>query len=377
MEISNLTFIVTDDCNFNCSYCLQKKEKKFIDNASIETAVNFFYPFLTCDDKNYISFYGGEPLLAFDKIKKTTLLVQEKNKTDNRNIEFNVTTNGTLLTEEMLDFFNHHKYGILLSFDGLAQDKGRKKGTLEQMVRLIEDIQGYPGIDLEINSVFTPKTISTLTESLRFMIESWQPEITINIATTEEWKTADIVSLKEELKRLTDFLVLFYKKNRKVPVKNFQAFVPGKTKTKEKGDKKNQVFRCNAGKGRMAITPGGEVWGCYLFHDYFKTQENHSQYRDYYFGLLTDFIANVETRYQEILNNYSELRMDYLQVDKGQGKENDYCFLCEDINGCVVCPVNAAYTSGTLGIISARKCELIKTQKNAQQDFRQQLLQFN
>ena len=81
MEISNLTFIVTNDCNLNCSYCFQKKEKKTMDNNTIKTAVDFFYPFLKSDDKIYISFYGGEPLLAYDKIKYTLQLLQEKNKT--------------------------------------------------------------------------------------------------------------------------------------------------------------------------------------------------------------------------------------------------------------------------------------------------------
>ena len=55
MEISNFTFIVTDDCNFNCSYCMQKKEKKNMDNTTIRTAVDFFYSFLK-SDKIYIMF---------------------------------------------------------------------------------------------------------------------------------------------------------------------------------------------------------------------------------------------------------------------------------------------------------------------------------
>jgi sulfatase maturation enzyme AslB (radical SAM superfamily) len=28
MEIANLTFIVTDDCNYNCTYCRQKNGEK-------------------------------------------------------------------------------------------------------------------------------------------------------------------------------------------------------------------------------------------------------------------------------------------------------------------------------------------------------------
>ncbi len=355
MEISNLTFIVTDDCNFNCSYCFQKKEKKTINNAAIEKAVDFFYPFLKSDKKIQIGFYGGEPLLAYEQIKYATQLLQEKNKKGNKKIEFSVTTNGTLLTEKMLDFFNRHKFVVLLSFDGLAQDKGRKKGTLEQMVEVMKRLQGYPGIRPEINSVFSPQTIGDFSESLRFIIEQEGPEITFNLSSMEEWSSSDLDTLKKELERLTDFLVLFYKKNGKIPVKNFQAPNPAPG-----------IFRCSAGRDYMAVTPEGKVWGCFLFHDYFKTREQDPQYKDYYFGTLPDFIANQKNRYPEILANYNALRQDFFQVE---GREANFCFLCEDVGGCMVCPVNAAYSTGSLGKISCCKCELTKIQRNARRNF--------
>ncbi|UCH93731.1 MAG: radical SAM protein [Candidatus Aminicenantes bacterium] len=379
MEISNLTLIVTDDCNFNCSYCLQKKEKKYMDNTTIKTAVDFFYPFLKGDDKIYINFYGGEPLLAYDKIKYAVQLLQEKNKTGNKNIECSLTTNGSLITDEMLDFFNRNQFGLMLSFDGLAQDKGRKKGTLDQMVQVMKRIRAHPGIDFEINSVFTPGTISSLTDSLRFMIQLDRSDITLNFSTIEEWTPLDLDALSTELKRLSDFLFSYYQEKGTIPVKNFQApetLVEADTAK----EMKRGIFRCNAGKDRMAVTPEGKLWGCFLFHDYFKTRENHPQYQDYFLGTLTDFIANYETRYPVILANYSELRQDFFQVDKknpGENGENEFCFLCEDIDGCVVCPVNAAYTSGALGKVSYHKCQLIKIQRHAQENFRQKLLELS
>jgi uncharacterized protein len=222
MELSNLTFIVTDDCNFNCSYCMQKKEKKYMDQITIKTAMDFFYPFLK-GDKIYISFYGGEPLLAYDKIEYAVQLLQEKNKTRNKNIEFSLTTNGSLITDEMLEFFNHHRFGLMLSFDGLAQDKGRKKGTIDQMVQVLKRIRAYPGIDFDINSVFTPATITALTESVRFMTGLDKSEMTVNFSTLEEWNPPDMDALRTELKRLSDFLLSYYQEKGTIPVKNFQA----------------------------------------------------------------------------------------------------------------------------------------------------------
>jgi sulfatase maturation enzyme AslB (radical SAM superfamily) len=362
MEISNLTFVVTDDCNFDCTYCFQKKEKQTISNTTIETAVDFFYPFFN-NHKTHIGFYGGEPLLAYNKMEHAVLLLLGKNKAGNKNLEFSVTTNGTLLTEKILDFFNRHKFTLVLSFDGLAQDKGRKKGTLEKMLRLMKQIRTYPDIHFEINSVFSPDTIADLSESIRFIIQQEGPEITFNISTFEEWDSAHRDTLEMELKRLVDFLVLLYKEKGTMPVKNFR-FLPGK-KEEKKG-----IFRCGGGSYRMSVTTGGMVWGCSLFHDFFKTREDHPQYGDYSFGTLTDFIANYKTRFPEVLVNYAGLRQDYFQVEL---QETDFCFLCEELEACMVCPVNAAYSSGSIGKIYCGRCELIKLQANARKNFRRRV----
>jgi sulfatase maturation enzyme AslB (radical SAM superfamily) len=350
---------------------MQKKEKKTMNNTIIKTAVDFFYPFLE-GDKIYISFYGGEPLLAYDKIKYAVKLLQKKNKTKNKNIEFSLTTNGSLITDDMLDFFNHNQFGLMLSFDGLAQDKGRKKGTLDQMVEVMKRIRAHPGIDFEINSVFTPATITTLTESVRFMIELDGSEITLNFSTLEEWNAADLDAFRAELKRLSDFLLSYYKENGTIPVKNFQApetLVEADTAR----EMKRGIFRCNAGQDRLALTPEGKLWGCYVFHDYFKTRGSHPEYADYYFGTLAEFMINHYDRYPELVANYAELRQDLFQVKKEEGENKDFCFLCSYVDGCVVCPVNAAYSSGSLGVISCRTCELKKIQRDAQAMFHEQL----
>lgn len=358
MEVSNLTFIVTDDCNFNCSYCFQEKEKKTITNTIIEKAVDFFYPFFN-NNKTHIGFYGGEPLLAFEKIQQAVMLLLGKNETGNKKLEFSVTTNGTLLTEEMLEFFNRHNFTLVLSFDGLAQDKGRKNGTLENMLRVMKQIRAYADIHFEINSVFSPQTITCFSESLRFIIQQDAPEITFNISTIEEWSQSHLDTLKKELDRLSDFMVLYYNEKGTIPLKNFQF-------SGEKKERKKGIFRCGAGRYRMSVTPEGNVWGCSLFHDYFKTRGDDSQYRDYAFGALTDFIADHESCYPETLANYSELRQDYFQVE---GEKTDFCFLCEDVELCMVCPVNAAYSSGSVGKVSNGRCQLINIQGNARRNF--------
>lgn len=355
MEISNFTFIITDDCNFDCSYCFQKKEKKTINETTIERAVDFFHPFFN-ETKTHVAFYGGEPLLAFDRIEQAVTLLLKKNETGNRKLDFSLTTNGTLINQRMLDFFNRHQFSLILSFDGLAQDAGRKNGTKEKMLKRTKQIRTYPDIYFEINSVFSPHTVSSFSQSMRFLVQQSGATVTYNIATQEEWDPEHLRTLEGELERLSDFLSAHYKETGTIPVKNFRF-------NKNKNVKKKGIFRCGAAGYRMSISPEGDIWGCSLFHDYFKTRPDHPQYKDFFFGTLEEFIKDYEARYPQLLKNYVQLRQDHFKV------EENFCFLCEELEGCMTCPVNAAYSTDELGQVSSLKCALIKIQSNARKKF--------
>ncbi len=382
MKLSNLTFIVTDECNFNCSYCLQVKEKKRITPAIINNAVEFFYPHLesTGNSGIQVGFYGGEPLLAYDLVKLAVTLFEKKNRNQKKDIVYVLTTNGSLLDPEKLAFFERFPFNLVLSYDGLAQDKNRKPGSGAQMKNILKEIQHYPGIDYEVNSVFTPGTINLLSASMRALIEQGVGNgVTFNLSSHEEWQAHHLEVLREELNKLVDFLVEYYREKGMVPVKNFQPYLPTTNAMAVgfPGDPAptpgNMVFRCSAGTGRMAVTPEGKVWGCYLFHDYFKSKENSPQAVDFSFGMLDDFIAAFSSvpnnsptsstalypaQYVKILENYAELQQDYFQVEqqKGQMRKRQFCFLCPDIHDCQVCPVYAAFSTGSVGVIQCNQC---------------------
>ena len=59
-----------------------------------------------------ITFFGGEPLLRFEEIIKP-LVLKYKDA-----FGWSITTNGTLLTEQIIDFCVEHDISILLSIDG-------------------------------------------------------------------------------------------------------------------------------------------------------------------------------------------------------------------------------------------------------------------
>ena len=73
------------------------------------------------------------------------------------------------MTHEILDFLNNHKFSVELSFDGLAHDQQRKKGSSRQVTNTLKEMLDYPNMQVEVNSVFTSDTIETLYESIKYI----------------------------------------------------------------------------------------------------------------------------------------------------------------------------------------------------------------
>ena len=123
-NISQLILEVTQRCNLRCKYCIyhdghnayRSFSNKDMDFETAKKAIDFTYS--KADKEIYISFYGGEPLLKFDLIKKCVEYVKELNVSGSKTVNFAMTTNGVLITKEMATYFNENKFAITISLDG-------------------------------------------------------------------------------------------------------------------------------------------------------------------------------------------------------------------------------------------------------------------
>ena len=288
----------------------------------------------------YLNFYGGEPLLAFDLIRKTLSILDKKNKELKKRATYSLTTNGSLLNKDILQCLNQHKFQVELSFDGFAQDIQRKKGTFEKMVSAISELLKYPNIDLETNSVFTPQTVHYLSKSMIFLMKRGVPKVHFSLSVIKPWNPESLDTLDEELKKLREELLIHYKKHNTIPVTNFRE-APSKG-----------VFFCAAGQDRLALSPDDQIWGCFLFPDYFKGKENSALYQKFYFGNLEYFIRNYKEVFPRISKNYSHLSMDNFSTPAMK------CLFCPELESCAVCPVNASFSGRPLGEIPSYLCQI-------------------
>ncbi|MEE1443329.1 MAG: radical SAM protein [Blautia sp.] len=99
IEELTLTTMVTDACNFRCPYCYQPHITAQMTEAEIEKLCKCIHKYGKQNKKINLRWFGGEPLLNTNPIFK----VEEAIKKENIQGYSNITTNGYLLTDELLE----------------------------------------------------------------------------------------------------------------------------------------------------------------------------------------------------------------------------------------------------------------------------------
>ncbi|MBI2431896.1 MAG: SPASM domain-containing protein [Candidatus Hydrogenedentes bacterium] len=130
--LRTLELCVTHGCNLACRYCYGRTPLPandascFLYGASTapmseETAfrgIDYLFANSGRLRKVHVTYFGGEPLLNFPLIKAVTRYCRAREKQHGKEAELSVVTNGVLLDEERVHFFNQHRVSVQVSMDG-------------------------------------------------------------------------------------------------------------------------------------------------------------------------------------------------------------------------------------------------------------------
>jgi His-Xaa-Ser system radical SAM maturase HxsB len=114
-------FVVTLRCEHSCPYCQvsRRSSDKELYDMSDKTAMKALDVALSANSHHVkIEFQGGEPLLNFDLIKTIVRAAQAKAPARGKEVQFVITSNLALLTDEVLDFALANDILISTSLDG-------------------------------------------------------------------------------------------------------------------------------------------------------------------------------------------------------------------------------------------------------------------
>lgn len=157
-RVQGITLQLTQGCNFRCRYCSfsgdgyydREHNGKRMSTDIAYKAIKFLKEHSEEMKKVRINYYGGEPLLEFQLIKDT--VEYAKSIMPEKELVFAMTSNASLLTEEMLDFLVENEFSFAISLDGpqALHDKYRRfaadgRGTYEAVVKSLKMVHDkYP-----------------------------------------------------------------------------------------------------------------------------------------------------------------------------------------------------------------------------------------
>lgn len=176
----NAVFVLTYACNLRCTYCYEGAGIHLhgtMDQNVADAAVAMVLQQVKERNCQYleVGFFGGEPLLTPDLILYIVTKFEEQAPAGVR-VGFSATTNGTLLSDEIIDFFAAHRgVGVQVTLDGPKEihDARRPyaggKGSYNTILANIKKAQEKMFVSVRINldrdnAAFAPALLAELAQ---------------------------------------------------------------------------------------------------------------------------------------------------------------------------------------------------------------------
>ena len=153
--IQNIVILTTTDCNARCYYCFEHGIEHIYMSKETADGIIEYCKKKYKEKRIAITWFGGEPLLNYEIIKYITLKLIEANY----ELECHVTTNGSLITDEMIDFFekNYVRFSFQITIDSIHDEYSKVKRYV--------DIEPEKAYERTINNV-----IALIKRGVRMMI---------------------------------------------------------------------------------------------------------------------------------------------------------------------------------------------------------------
>lgn len=281
-----VSLMLTHRCNLNCSYCYEQFKsaktmsidvaKSQITKAFCETRADSRYKALE------LSFMGGEPLMEFENIR----ILSEWCWQQDWGLPYIIfaSTNGTLLTDEMKEWFYENRERIVLgiSLDGSLDMQKTNRGELASKIDIDFFLKSWP---LQgIKATISRETLATLADGVKFLHQTGFEQIYANLAYGVEWTDEDLGIYKDQLLNLVDYYLLLPEINRCSLLSLDLTEIVDLSLT--------HVKHCGCGTGTTLIDVDEQVYPCPVFSPCTLPNDKLDGLKDINFNDITQFIPS-------------------------------------------------------------------------------------
>ncbi len=273
--VKALCLHVAHDCNLACKYCFAGKgeyqgEKELMSFEVGKKAIDFLVKNSGSRRNLEVDFFGGEPLMNFDVVKKLVSYARSIEDENNKHFRFTLTTNGVLLNDEVMEYLNDNMDNVVLSIDG--------RESIHNTMRPFPN--GAPSYDVIIDKfikfaklrkdksyyvrgTFTHNNLDFASDvihlaDLGFKQISVEPVVA---KPTEDYaiKEEDLPKLYEEYDRLAKEMVRRHGTKEDFNFFHFMIDLEGGPCVYKR------LSGCGSGTEYLAVTPSGDLYPCHQF----------------------------------------------------------------------------------------------------------------
>jgi len=217
-----------------------------------------------------VDFFGGEPLMNFEVVKKIVEYGRDEAEKHGKTIKYTITTNGVLLDDEKSSYINENFSNVVLSLDGRKEinDGMRKKidgsGSYDVIAPKIKNFVFKRGNkEHYVRGTFTAKNLD-FTDDVLHLADMGIREISVEPVVEKEdtdytLKQEHLERILKEYDRLTEEYIKRIDEGRPFSFYHFKISLDNGPCIKKR------LQGCGAGFEYAAITPDGEIYPCHQF----------------------------------------------------------------------------------------------------------------
>ena len=273
--VKALCLHVAHTCNLNCSYCFASQGKYHGDRAIMSYEVGKrALDFLVENSGNRrnleVDFFGGEPLMNFDVVKKLVAYARSIEKEKGKNFRFTLTTNGVLVDDDVIEFANRECSNVVLSLDGRKEIHDRYRvdyagnGSWDKIVPKFQKfVEARGGKNYYMRGTFTHANPDFL-EDIKVMLDLGFCELSMEPVVCAEGDPSaltddDLPIVMEQYEKLAELMIERDKAGKPFTFYHYMIDLSGGPCIYKR------ISGCGSGTEYMAVTPWGDLYPCHQF----------------------------------------------------------------------------------------------------------------
>ena len=258
----------TNGCNLRCKYCYANNKPG---RMTAETMHNMLtYLFVKQPHENLTChFFGGEPMVMWDMMQDTIKIGNQMAKDNNKKVSWSMTTNGTLLTPERLEWIKDNmrpNNPMLLSIDGRPEthDKnrvfpGNKPSHAKIPVDLILEMFPY----IECRPTIEPDTAKDWFEDFKWLRNKGFKAIAIEPDFECDWTPEQMRDYENMLWQVGQYYIMAERVEEPFRCKFIDQAMQGLNSTNMPGG-----MMCGTANNCAGIDHRGKLYACQRYASY-------------------------------------------------------------------------------------------------------------